>query len=204
MTTRFAPTVFFDDDRDVQAGHRANIRQKLAVGPQDEHFLQAGRDAGRDLHHARVKVAGKRVDLAQGFHFDREGRIGHRVLVRIKFGVGCTRGRGHDATAVPYGQANRLGGASNRLFAKLCGMGVTSGLSANSAQAEPFRGIVNSIAQASIVEGQSFGSATFKKQLSIIGAIRGGLQNRQCSLFIEVSFKRLKIGLRHLFSCLCL
>ena len=40
VASGFAATVFFEDDRDVQARHRAGVLDQLPVGTQDEHLLQ--------------------------------------------------------------------------------------------------------------------------------------------------------------------
>ncbi len=35
----FTATAIFDDDRNVQPGHRARVGHRMALGPQDHHFL---------------------------------------------------------------------------------------------------------------------------------------------------------------------
>ena len=119
-------------------------RTMHAVGAQDLDLLQRGGQRGGDLHHPRVEVAGKGVDLAQGFDLDRKGGAGDRVGVGIEPPVGaaaarrprCRRRRPRPAARFP-----RRASAPHSLI--IGRMGIARDLAPHRAQAEAFGGIDN-------------------------------------------------------------
>ena len=63
---------------------------------------------GADLYHARIQIARKGVDIAQGFQLDRKAVTRDRVIIGVELGVCARRRIRHGAAAIAHGQTRRV------------------------------------------------------------------------------------------------
>ena len=196
----FAASVRLNDDRDVQAAHRADVRQAQTFGAQDLHLLQTGGQRGRHLYHAGVQRAGIGIDLAQHVDLYRKGRIRHRIGIAVQAQVGTDGGRGHRAATIAHGQTRGFRRPAQRTFGNFGGMGIACDLALHGAQPEAFRGIVAGRLDPAIVQNQCFGAAALQEQLAIFGPKRGRLQDRQRCRLVQIRLKRAERGVCHALS----
>ena len=91
-------------------------------------------------------------------------------------------------------QPHRFNRALQRRLRHFGGMGISSGLAAHRAQAEPLGGVVGGGLEPAIVKYQRLGPAAFQKQLAIISSGNGVLQDTQRDGLVETVFKRAERG----------
>ena len=151
-----------------------------ALGAQDLDLLMARRQRGRDLHDARVEAAGEIVDLAQRLDLDRESRVGDRIEVAVKPGVGGARRLGQGAATVADGKTRRFGRAANRLVADLGRMRVAGCFPPYGPQPEALGRVEGRRLQPPVVERQHLGTATLQEKLAIVGP--GDASRTVCSV----------------------
>ena len=72
--------------------------------------------------------------------------------------------------ALPHG-AHGLGGAADRIFAELRGVGVAGGFIADAAQAETLRRVERGGFDPPVVEGHALGLRIFEEKLAVIHAL---------------------------------
>ena len=133
------------------------------------------------LPHARVLGARIGVDGLQQFHFGVEGRLAERVFVAVKLAVGAAGRLGIFAAVAALDGAHCFGGAAERAFGQVGGMGIADRLVLDRAQAETLRGVVGSLLEPAVVEHQRLGLAIFQEQFAVVGAfqpVRDGLSHR--------------------------
>lgn len=194
---RFPAAVRFHDDRDIDPRHRPDIGRKPAFGAQDGHLLHRGREAGRDLDHARVQIAREGVDFTQKRHARGKTDARRRVYGGVKrrdLAPGRQRER---AAAIADGQPHGFGGLFQGGFADIGRMGIAGDLAPHGAQAKALFGVIAGIAQPAVVKDQRFGPGAFQKQFAILGAIQRLAQDRQGAILIQMGLKRGKRNIGH-------
>ena len=86
-----ATVTLFDDDRNVEAHQRPDVRRDEAVGADNLDHRPVTRQADADLRHTGVAGAGGGVDGLTEFHLLREGNEGQRIVGSIHRPVGTRR-----------------------------------------------------------------------------------------------------------------
>ena len=164
----FATTVFLDDDRHVEAGHRAGVGDGVAFGAQNHHFLNGGSKGCGDLNHAFIQGAGIGVDLTKCFDLDGKFRIRHRIRVTVELLICRVRGLSEGAAAVSDSQTRGIDGALQGVFGDLGRVSISSGFALYSAQTKALSCVITGVFEPSVVEGQHFRAAAFQEQFAVI------------------------------------
>ena len=76
-----------------------------------------------------------------------------------------------------FDRAHRVGGARDRRFRHVGGMGIADRLVLHRAQAEALRGVVGRLLEAAVVEHQRFRLAVFQEQFAVVGAVQPALDD---------------------------
>jgi hypothetical protein len=189
---RFAAAVLLDDHRDVEPGHRPRLGEAQALGAEDLDLLHRGGERDGDLDDAGVGRAQESVDLAQDVDLGRERRVVERVVVGVEALVGRPRRRGEHVAAGADGEAGGLGGAGQRGLGDFGRMGVAGGLAAHRAQAEAFGGVVARGLEPAVVEHEALRAPALEKELAVVGAGHGLLQDCGGTGLVEVGLERAK------------
>ncbi|MNQ89156.1 hypothetical protein D3C85_1044540 [compost metagenome] len=174
-----ALAVALDRDRDVDADQGPYVAEQSPVGAQDLDRATLADDGGRDLNHARVAGAGPGVDFRQQFDLVREAGRGEGIDLVIELLIGGARGLGGVAGIAALGQRGAVGGAADGGGGNLVGVGVAGGLARHDAQAEALDGVVRRALQTPVVKDQGFALGLLQKQLAVVGAGQGRLQDGQ-------------------------
>ena len=166
----FLPVAFAGHDGNIDAGHRPDIADAMAVGPQDVHHLPACRNGRRHLPDLVVLVTQIGIDIGEELHLFLEARAADRVLVAIKLLVGALR-RGCIRAGITLGhRAHCIGSTFQRTLRKLTRMGIANRLACDGAQAETLIGVERTALQPAIIESQRFGLGMFDEKLAIVSA----------------------------------
>ena len=192
-----AAAILLDDDRDIHARHRADVLQVLAIGAQDHHLLQGGRNRGCDLYDAGIKAARESVHLAQRVELDRKGCPGDGIGIGIEATIGRGWPRRQCAAACTHGKTRGLDRAVQRGLGHFGGMGIACHFASHGAQAKPFGGVIGRRLDSAIVEHEPLGAAAFEKQLAIVGPMGRLAQACQGGIAVKQGLEWAKGGVGH-------
>ena len=166
-----APPVLLGHDLDVEPHQRPHVVRDEAVRADDVDHAPRARQADRDLGDARIAGARRRVDLLAERDLPREGDQAQRIAVRVELRVGPPRRRGAGALR-RIEHRHRLGGAADRAFAELVGLGEGRGLARNPAQAEARLGVEIGGLQPPVVEAEALRGDILEIKLAIVAALQ--------------------------------
>ena len=132
----FAPPIGLRHDADVQPHQGANVAGGEAIGAENFNCRPIGREAARNLRHARIARAGGGIDRLEQFDLFGKAQRVERRGVSVEVAVVLARRRGWLGFC-RIEQLQRLAGAADRCFADLIGMGKAGHFPRNPAQAKP-------------------------------------------------------------------
>ena len=168
VAARFLTPAGIGHHRHIEPHQGADIAPHGAVGPDQFDRLPVARERCRHLADPVVEAAGIGVDLLQQRDLVFEALCAERIVVDIKCAVGAGR-RFRRFAAVPrLDRVDRRGGALQRGFGKLRGMGIAGRFTRDGAQAEPLGGVEAGRLEPAVVEHQRFGLAVFQEQLAVV------------------------------------
>ena len=181
------PVTFADDDRDVDAGHRPDVGNPMAVGPEDVDHLPACRGSCGDLPDLRILASQIGIDLRQQPDLLLEARLPDRVLVTVILLVGAVRSRRVGAGIPGRDGAHRIRRPFERSGGEFAGMGITHRFTGDGAKAEALIRIEASALEPAVVERERFCLRMLDEQFPVVGAGEGLGQNplQACLVAIE-------------------
>ena len=170
LSAGFHPVAIGNHHRNIEPHQWPDVRQPVAVGPQDLDHLPFARDGGRDLFDPRILGTGIGIDFLKQRDLGLEAHLSQRIDFGIKRLIGGGRRCGGNAAMARMHGLDRFRGALDRRFAQLRRMGVAHRFVGDRAQPESLCRIERGIAQPTVIEGKAFRLAVFEKQLTVIGA----------------------------------
>ncbi|CDI07656.1 conserved protein of unknown function [Agrobacterium pusense] len=169
----FLPIAFTRHDGDVDAGHRPDVTDAVAIGAQNVNHLPACGNRRRHLPDIGVLVTQIGIDIGEKLHLLFEARAADGVLVAIELLVGALRCGGIGAGITSRHCADRIRCTFQRALRKLARMGVTHRLAGDRPQAETLVCIEGTALEPAIIESQRLGLRMFDEKLAIISAGEG-------------------------------
>ncbi len=138
-----------------------------AIGADDVDHAPAGGKRHADLRHARIARAGGGIDLLTQRNLLREGHEAERIVGAVHRLVGACRRRSGFALARVQ-QLQGGGGALDRRFADLVGVGEGGGLAGYAAEAEPGGAVVIGGLQPPVVEAEGLADTVLEIKLAVV------------------------------------
>ena len=163
-----AAAVLLGDDLDAEPDQRAHVGGDEAVGADDVDHAPARRQRDADLGDARIAGTRRGVDLlAQRDLLGERDQAAADRRRRTSPGW-CAAAARQRAPLRGIEQLEGRGGALDRRFADLVGVGEGGGLAGHAAQAEARRGVIIGGLQPAVVEAERLARAILEIELAIV------------------------------------